>query len=54
MKRKIYMTIGIVGATSTAASMIFTAIDKQYTGSIFYLILFFINVFVFYAAKEEK
>lgn len=53
MKRKIFMTICIIGMISGAASMIFAAIEKQYTGSIFYLILFFINVFGFYGAKNE-
>lgn len=54
MERKILMTICIIGMISGAASMIFAAMAKQYTGSIFYLILFFINTFGFYAAKEEK
>lgn len=53
MGRKILMTICIIGMISGAASMVFTAMDKQYTGSIFYLILFFINVFGFYTAKNE-
>lgn len=53
MGRKILMTICIIGMISGAASMVFTAMDKQYTGSIFYLILFFINVFGFYVAKNE-
>ena len=54
MKRKIFITICIVGAVFASTSMVFTAIEKQYTGSIFYLILFFINTFGFYTAKEEK
>ena len=54
MERKILMTICIIGMISGAVSVIFTAIEKQYTGSIFYLILFFINAVGFYAAKEEK
>lgn len=53
MGRKIFMTICIIGMISSAASMVFTAMDKQYTGSIFYLILFFINVFGLYVAKNE-
>lgn len=53
MGRKIFMTICIIGMISSAASMVFTAMDKQYTGSIFYLILFLINVFGFYTAKNE-
>ena len=53
MGRKIFMIICIIGMISSAASMVFTAMDKQYTGSIFYLILFFINTFGFYAAKNE-
>ena len=53
MGRKILMTICIIGMISGAASMVFTAMDKQYTGSIFYLILLFINVFGFYTAKNE-
>lgn len=54
MERKILMTICIIGMISCAASVIFTAMAKQYAGSIFYLILFFINTVGFYAAKEEK
>lgn len=54
MERKILMTIYIIGMISGAASVIFAAMDKQYAGSIFYLILFFINAVGFYAAKEEK
>lgn len=54
MERKILMTICIIGMTSGAVSMMFAAMAKQYTGSIFYLILFFINTLGFYAAKEEK
>lgn len=54
MERKLLMTICIIGMISGAASVIFAAIEKQYTGSIFYLILFFINTFGFYTAKEEK
>ena len=54
MERKILMTICIIGMIFGADSVIFAAIEKQYTGSIFYLILFFINVFGFYTAKEEK
>jgi hypothetical protein len=53
MKRKIFMTICIIGAVLASTSMVFTTIAKQYTGSIFYLILFFINVFGFYATKNE-
>lgn len=53
MGRKILMTICIIGMISGAASMVFTAMDKQYTGSIFYLILFFINVFGLYVAKNK-
>lgn len=53
MKRKIFMTICIIGAVLASTSMAFTTIAKQYTGSIFYLILFFINVFGFYTAKNE-
>lgn len=53
MKRKILMMICIVGAVFASTSMVFTTIAKQYTGSIFYLILFFINVFGFYTAKNE-
>lgn len=40
MERKILMTICIIGMISSAVSMIFAAMAKQYTGSIFYLILF--------------
>lgn len=54
MERKMLMTICIIGMISSAVSMIFAAMAKQYTGSIFYLILFFINTFGFYTAKEEK
>ncbi len=53
MERKILMTICIIGAVLASTSMVFTTIAKQYTGSIFYLILFFINVFGFYGAKNE-
>ena len=53
MERKIFMTICIIGAVLASTSMAFTTIAKQYTGSIFYLILFFINVFGFYTAKNE-
>lgn len=54
MERKILMTICIVGMVSTSVSMIWAAVDKQYAGSIFYLMLFIINTFGFYAAKEER
>lgn len=54
MGRKILMIICIIGMISGAVSMMFAAMAKQYTGSIFYLILFFINTLGFYAAKEEK
>lgn len=40
MERKIFMTICIIGAVLASTSMAFTTIAKQYTGSIFYLILF--------------
>lgn len=53
MGRKILMTICIIGMISGAASMVFTAMDKQYTGSIFYLMLFFINTLGFYVIKNE-
>jgi hypothetical protein len=53
MKHKIFIALCVIGMISTSVSMIWAAVEKQYDGSLFYLILFFINIFGFYTAKNE-
>lgn len=52
MKRKIFMILAVIGMISTAISMIFAATTRQYDGAIFYLILFTINAFAYFAARS--
>lgn len=52
MKRKIFMILAVIGMFSTAISMMFAAAARQYDGAIFYLILFTINAFAYFAARS--
>lgn len=52
MKRKVFMTLAFVGMFSAAVSMIFAAAARQCDGAIFYLILFIINTFAYFGARQ--
>jgi hypothetical protein len=53
MRRKTFIALCVAGMISTSVSMIWAAVEKQYSGSIFYLMLFIINAFGYCAAQEE-
>lgn len=54
MGRKIFIALCVVGMIFTLVSMIWTAVEKQYDGSIFYLVLFIINALGYHATKKEE
>lgn len=47
------MTLAFVGMFSAAISMMLAAAARQYDGAIFYLILFTINAFAYFGARQD-